>query len=180
LGSHPTVKNHPPVHSTHHRKWHIGVHTFNYYCYYACLYKINYTNLPYLNAISDERTTHNLHYQYAKFSRRVAKIAQTVQNKHTTGNAIVAMVMLTRMNVAARRDFFVKSLLHFINPKYDDLEINNIFRKPMNRYIVHTEIMSTFHTLVENISRWTIRHSAKNARNHTRNSPFPLKHVDPI
>jgi len=48
-----------------------------------------------------------------KFSHRLAKIAQTAQNKRATGNAIVAMATLTREKVAMRRDFFVKSLLRF-------------------------------------------------------------------
>jgi len=68
--------------------------------------------LPYLNAISDDRSTRNPHY--AEFSRRLAKIAKTAHNKRTTGNAIVGMATLTRVKVAARRDFFVKSLLHFL------------------------------------------------------------------
>jgi len=55
--------------------------------------------LPYLNAISDELTTRNPHY--AKFPRRLAKITQTVQKKHATGNAIIAMAPLTRVKVAA-------------------------------------------------------------------------------
>jgi len=55
------------------------------------------------------RTTRNS--RYAKFSHRLAKIAQTAQNKHATGNAIVAMATLTRVKIAASRDFFVKSRL---------------------------------------------------------------------
>jgi len=91
-------------------------------------------NLPYLYAISDERTTCNP--RHAKFSHRLAKIAQTVQNKRATGNAIVATATLTRVKVATRRDFFVKSLLKFckflVNSNFD-LKPNCIFRNTMKR-----------------------------------------------
>jgi len=69
---------------------------------------------------------------------------------------IIAMAMLTRVKVAASRDFFVKSLLHFcnffVNPNFD-LEINCIFRKPMTRrfqrYTACMKILSIFHTRVK-------------------------------
>jgi len=57
--------------------------------------------------------------RYAEFSCRLAKIAQTAQNKRETGNVIFAMATLIRVKAAVRRDFF-KSLLHFckflVNP----------------------------------------------------------------
>jgi len=63
-------------------------------------------------------------------------LAQTAQNKRATDNAIVAMATLTRVKVAASRDFFMKSLLHFckflVNPNFN-VETNYIFRKPTNR-----------------------------------------------
>jgi len=43
LGIPPIVKSHPLVHMTHHPKRHISVHTFNFYCYQVCLYRISYT-----------------------------------------------------------------------------------------------------------------------------------------
>jgi len=43
-------------------------------------------NLPYLNAIIDERTTRK--QRHVKCSHRLAIIAQTAQNKHATGNTI--------------------------------------------------------------------------------------------
>jgi len=66
-----------------------------------------------------------------------------------------------------RNGHCVLYLLHFctflINPHFD-LEPDYIVRKPIKRrfqrYLVRTEIVSTFHTGVEYISRQTIRHSA--------------------
>jgi len=47
------------------------------------------------------------------------------------------------------------------------------------RYIPRREILSTFHTRVDHlcIINYTVEFS-KNAGNHARNSPFPLRHVD--
>ena len=78
-----------------------------------------------------------------------------------------------------------------VNPHFD-LEPDYIIRKPLLhrilRYIPHREILSTFHTRVENRSvPWSVRHVAieingaeftQNAENHARNSLFPLRHVD--
>jgi len=71
---------------------------------------------------------------------------------------------------------------------YFNLEPDYIIRKPIvhriQRYILHREILSTFHTRVDHRS---VRHFttvnnrtkiSKNARNHARNSPFPLRYVD--
>ena len=89
-------------------------------------------------------------------SERLAKIAQTTQNKRATDNAIVAMAMtLICVKVAANRNFFVKSLLHFLQISREPqicLKTNHIFKKPMNRRfqgcIFCMEILSTFHTRV--------------------------------
>ena len=76
-------------------------------------------NLLYLSDTSDEHKTCNP--RYAKFSRRLAKIAQNARNKHATGNAIVSTATSTRKKVAARQDVFMKSPIHFckflVNPK---------------------------------------------------------------
>jgi len=86
--------------------------------------------------------------------------------------------------IAARRavvnPFCVMLLLHFctflLKPHFD-LEPDYIVRKPIKlrfqQYLVHTEILSTFHTRVEYISWRTIRHSAHSktelsAHRHTR------------
>jgi len=45
-------------------------------------------NLPYLNAMSDECTKRK--QQQVKCSRRLAKLAQTMQKKHTPGNDAIA------------------------------------------------------------------------------------------
>jgi len=70
------------------------------------------------------------------------------------------------------------------NPHFD-LEPDYIIRKPIvHRIQRRREILSTFHTRVDHRS---VRHFAtvnnrtkisKNAGNHVRNSPFPLRHVD--
>ena len=73
--------------------------------------------IPYLNVNIDVRTKRNP--RYAKFLRRLAKVAQTAPIKHTLGNdAIVAMkshndASLQRANGATRREFCLKQLLHF-------------------------------------------------------------------
>jgi len=62
------------------------------------------------------------------------------------------------------------------------LELSCIFEKPMKRkfqrYLVRTEIPSTFHAQVEYISvtKYGIEN---NGSKHPRNRPFPLQHVDP-
>jgi len=76
----------------------------------------------------------------------------------------------------------------FLFNAHFDLEPDYIIRKPIvhriQRYILHREILSTFHTRVEYISHVILPIEtngstiAKNARNHARNSPFPLRHVD--
>jgi len=77
------------------------------------------------------------------------------------------------------------------NPHFD-LEPNYIIRKPhfhrILQYIPRREMLSTFHTRVENQSvPWSVRHVAieiygaefsKYAKNHARNSPFPSRYVD--
>jgi len=59
--------------------WLFTLHTLNlpYYFY-----------LPYLNAISDERTKDNPHH--ATFTHTLTEIAQAVQNKRTPGNDAIA------------------------------------------------------------------------------------------
>ena len=73
-----------------------------------------------------------------------------------------------------------------------DLEHDYIIRKPIwhriQRCNLRREILSTFHTRVDHRSvPWSVRHFSiqintakisKNAGNHARNSPFPLRHVD--
>jgi len=52
-------------------------------------------NLKYLHANSNEHPKRNI--RYATFACRLAKIAQTMQNKHATGNnatGIITMVMM--------------------------------------------------------------------------------------
>jgi len=74
---------------------------------------------------------------------------------------------VTAARRAAESPFCVLQLLHFctflLNPHFD-LEPDYIVRKPtkqhFQQYLVCTEILSTFHTRVEYISRQTIRHSA--------------------
>jgi len=58
--------------------------------------------LPYLNAVSDKQITCKI-------------FPQTSQNSpnRATGNAVVAITTLTHVKVAARCDFFMKSLLRF-------------------------------------------------------------------
>jgi len=73
------------------------------------------------------------------------------------------------------------------NPHFD-LEPDYIVRKPIihriQRYIPRMEILSTFHTRVDQRSVPQFRiinnrpRMPKNARNHARNSPFPFRHVD--
>jgi len=71
-----------------------------------------------------------------------------------------------RSNGAVEWTFCALHLLHFctllINLHFD-LEPDYIIRKPIKRRfqqcLIHTEIVSTFHTRVEYISWWTIRHS---------------------
>jgi len=77
------------------------------------------------------------------------------------------------------------------NPHFD-LESDYVTRKPIlhriQRCILRTEILSTFRTRVDRRSvPWSVRHVAihinkpeisKNAVNHARNSPIPLRHVD--
>ena len=78
--------------------------------------------------------------------------------------------------------------VHFASAPHFDLEPDYIIRKPIRHRIQRCnllrEILSTFHTLVDHRS---VRHfpiqmnrakMPKNARNHARNSPFPLRHVD--
>jgi len=66
-------------------------------------------NLLYLHAIRDERPKCNPHF--VTFARRLAKTAQTAQNKRAPGNdAIVAMTTLTSrkrllLGVTGWRDF---------------------------------------------------------------------------
>jgi len=69
--------------------------------------------------------------------------------------------------LAAVNPFCMIQVLHFCtllrNP-YFDLEPDCIIRKPIKwcfqQYLVHTEIMSTFHAWVKYISQQTIHHSA--------------------
>ena len=77
------------------------------------------------------------------------------------------------------------------NPHFD-LEPVYIIRKPfihrIQRYILRREILSSFHTRVDHrsVRHFPVTspivnnttHISKNARNHARNSPFPLRHVD--
>jgi len=70
----------------------------------------------------------------------------------------LATATLTRVKVAARRDFFVKSLLRFckflVNPNFD-LQTNYIIRKPTNRrfpaiYCPYGNIINFSHTKHKN------------------------------
>jgi len=84
----------------------------------------------------------------------------------------------------------ISSLLYI--SRQPPLEPDNITRKPIlpriERYILHREILSTFHTRVNRRSvPWSVRHVAiqingseilQNAKNHARNSPFLLRHMD--
>jgi len=68
---------------------------------------------------------------------------------YTGAPRAAGMVILRALNVSPQPHF--------------DLEPDYIIRKPMKHrfqlYIVRTEILSTFHTRVEHISRRTMRHS---------------------
>ena len=66
---HPTTKN-PLAHSTHHSNDITDVHTLNIYCCY--LYTINWTNVPYINVITDACAT--CKQQQAKLSCTLAKV----------------------------------------------------------------------------------------------------------
>jgi len=61
-----------------------------------------------------------------------------------------------------------------------------VFEKPMKRrfqrYLVHTEILSTFHARVEHVSvtKYAIETNGSMGTKHPINRPFPLSHVDPI
>ena len=86
------------------------------------------------------------------------------------------------------RVFYCYIRVHFASTPTLILNIDYIIRKPIvhriQRYIPHREILSTFHTRVDHRS---VRHLCiinytveflKNAGNHARNRPFPLRHVD--
>ena len=122
----------------------------------------------------DARTTSNP--RYAKFSCRLAKIAQTAQNKHATGNAIVAMATPTR-------DFLVKSLLQFLQ----------IFREPQLRSYqkAHEQTFPTIHCPYGNIMNFsrtsqihfcfknTLKNAVQTEGDEKRPKPFfPLRHID--
>jgi len=94
--------------------------------------------------------------------------------------AAMAITMLLVLCYVFVHKFFFNA--HF------DLELDYIIRKAIRHRIqrcnLHREILTTFHTRVDHRS---VRHFLiennraqipKNARNHTKNSPFPLRHVD--
>jgi len=89
----------------------------------------SHTGPSYLNAISDAYITRKK--RHVKCSCRLLKIAQTTQNKHVTGNAIVAMATLTLskrllLGVAAWHDFCVKWVLHFCKFLANPTSISNL------------------------------------------------------
>jgi len=139
--------------------------------------------------MSDEGTT--CKHWHVKCSRRLAKIAQTAQNKRAPANdAIVAMTTLTSrerllLGVGAWRNFCVKWLLFlqvFRKPNFD-LEPDYFVGKPLNirfhLYIVSTEILSTFRARVEYISVFKICAIQTSGNEKRQKPPFPLGHVDP-
>jgi len=102
------------------------------------------------------------------------------------------LLLLSQSTVAILRLFFYVFAHAFLFNPHFNLEPDCIVRKPLLhrilRYIPCREILSTFHTRVDrrsvprSVCHFSIQINGagipKNAANHARNSPFPLRHVD--
>ena len=120
--------------------------------------------------------------RYAEFSCRLAKIAQTAQNKRETGNVIFAMATLIRVKAAVRRDFF-KSLLHFCKFLVNPSSISKLTTSSENQRTDTLTLYFSYGNIV-NFSRtsrihlylkknYSKRHSKQCAAKNAKNLPFP-------